>query len=153
MISVRFLRCPVFNCCAWMELFDLPHNHIVQLPGIGKMKPVVPQISGTFEPFTAKWYKKIDRSSKTLGHCGQFRLWRRSWKYLVYSEIDHTYLSIEAQRVSHHYPRWTATQILCFNTMLQYFYINLVDYREHLRWYKSQPCIKSLFLGMKGLST
>ncbi len=24
-------------------------------------------------------------------------------------EIDHTYLSIEAQCVSHHYPRWTAT--------------------------------------------
>ncbi len=28
----------------------------------------------------------------------------------VYSEIDHTYLSIEAQCVSHHYPRWTATR-------------------------------------------
>ncbi len=27
----------------------------------------------------------------------------------LYSEIDHTYLSIEAQCVSHHYPRWTAT--------------------------------------------
>ncbi len=27
----------------------------------------------------------------------------------LYSEIDHTYLSIEAQSVSHHYPRWTAT--------------------------------------------
>ncbi len=27
----------------------------------------------------------------------------------IYSEIDHTYLSIEAQCVSHHYPRWTAT--------------------------------------------
>ncbi len=25
------------------------------------------------------------------------------------SEIDHTYLSIEAQCVSHYYPRWTAT--------------------------------------------
>ncbi len=30
----------------------------------------------------------------------------------LYSEIDHTYLSIEAQCVSHHYPRWTATQAL-----------------------------------------
>ncbi len=31
----------------------------------------------------------------------------------LYSEIDHTYLSIEAQcvTVSHHYPRWTATAI------------------------------------------
>ncbi len=28
---------------------------------------------------------------------------------VLYSEIDHTYLSIEAQCVSHHYPRWTAT--------------------------------------------
>ncbi len=28
----------------------------------------------------------------------------------LYSEIDHTYLSIEAQCVSHHYPRWTATK-------------------------------------------
>ncbi len=27
----------------------------------------------------------------------------------LYSEIDHTYHSIEAQCVSHHYPRWTAT--------------------------------------------
>ncbi len=27
----------------------------------------------------------------------------------LYLEIDHTYLSIEAQCVSHHYPRWTAT--------------------------------------------
>ena len=27
----------------------------------------------------------------------------------LYSEIDQTYLSIEAQCVSHHYPRWTAT--------------------------------------------
>ncbi len=27
----------------------------------------------------------------------------------LYSEIDHTYLSIEAQCVSHNYPRWTAT--------------------------------------------
>ncbi len=27
----------------------------------------------------------------------------------LYSEIDHTYLSIEGQCVSHHYPRWTAT--------------------------------------------
>ncbi len=30
----------------------------------------------------------------------------------LYSEIDHTYLSIEAQCVSHHYPRWTATLVL-----------------------------------------
>ncbi len=29
----------------------------------------------------------------------------------LYSEIDHTYLSIEAQCVSHHYPRWTATMV------------------------------------------
>ncbi len=29
----------------------------------------------------------------------------------LYSEIDHTYLSIEAQCVSHHYPRWTATSL------------------------------------------
>ncbi len=29
----------------------------------------------------------------------------------VYSEIDQTYLSIEAQCVSHYYPRWTATVI------------------------------------------
>ncbi len=28
----------------------------------------------------------------------------------LYSEIDHTYLSIEAQCVSHHYPQWTATR-------------------------------------------
>ncbi len=28
----------------------------------------------------------------------------------LYSEIDHTYLSIEAQCVSHHHPRWTATR-------------------------------------------
>ncbi len=27
----------------------------------------------------------------------------------LYSEIDQTYLSIEAQCVNHHYPRWTAT--------------------------------------------
>ncbi len=27
----------------------------------------------------------------------------------LYSEIDQTYLSIEAQCVSHYYPRWTAT--------------------------------------------
>ncbi len=27
------------------------------------------------------------------------------------SQIDHTYLSIEAQCVSHHYPRWTATNV------------------------------------------
>ncbi len=31
------------------------------------------------------------------------------WWTILYSEIDHTYLSIEAQCVSHHYPRWTAT--------------------------------------------
>ncbi len=30
----------------------------------------------------------------------------------LYSEIDHTYLSIEAQCVSHHYPWWTATLCL-----------------------------------------
>ncbi len=30
----------------------------------------------------------------------------------LYSEIDHTYLTIEAQCVSHHYPRWTATPTL-----------------------------------------
>ncbi len=30
----------------------------------------------------------------------------------LYTEIDHTYLSIEAQCVSHHYPRWTATRCL-----------------------------------------
>ncbi len=30
----------------------------------------------------------------------------------LYSEIDHTYLSIEAQCVSRHYPRWTATPSL-----------------------------------------
>ncbi len=30
----------------------------------------------------------------------------------LYSGIDHTYLSIEAQCVSHHYPRWTATLII-----------------------------------------
>ena len=29
----------------------------------------------------------------------------------LYSEIDQTYLSIEAQCVSHYYPRWTATVI------------------------------------------
>ncbi len=31
----------------------------------------------------------------------------------LYSEIDHTYLGIEAQCVSHHYPRWTATTSVC----------------------------------------
>ena len=40
-------------------------------------------------------------------------LWRvhfgESLVVRLYSEIDHTYLSIEAQCVSHHYPRWTAT--------------------------------------------
>ncbi len=30
----------------------------------------------------------------------------------LYSEIDHTYLSSEAQCVSHHYPRWTATTMV-----------------------------------------
>ncbi len=33
-----------------------------------------------------------------------------TWSILGYSEIDHTYLRIEAQCVSHHYPRWTATR-------------------------------------------
>ncbi len=46
-----------------------------------------------------------------------FRIWstfngpyKSPWSLVVrlYSEIDHTYLSIEAQCVSHHYPRWTA---------------------------------------------
>ncbi len=35
----------------------------------------------------------------------------------LYSEIDHTYLSIETQCVSHHYPRWTATVFSCFNVL------------------------------------
>ncbi len=30
----------------------------------------------------------------------------------LYTEIDQTYLSIEAQCVSHYYPRWTATVII-----------------------------------------
>ncbi len=30
----------------------------------------------------------------------------------LYSEIDHTYLSIEAQCISHHYPQWTATALV-----------------------------------------
>ncbi len=33
----------------------------------------------------------------------------------LYSEIDQTYLSIEAQCVRHHYPRWTATH--CMKTL------------------------------------
>ncbi len=32
----------------------------------------------------------------------------------LYSEIDHTYLSIEAQCVSHHYPWWTATLVIFY---------------------------------------
>ncbi len=35
------------------------------------------------------------------------------------SEIDHTYLSIEAQCVSHHYPQWTATISPCFDKATQ----------------------------------
>ncbi len=47
-------------------------------------------------------------------HC-QFKVYVHFGESLVvrlYSEIDHTYLSIEAQCVSHHYPRWTATKVV-----------------------------------------
>ncbi len=46
----------------------------------------------------------------------------------LYSEIDHTYLSIEAQCVSHHYSRWTAhRRQLCVKQMhaaVNYFHAN-----------------------------
>ncbi len=41
---------------------------------------------------------------------------RFTWSLLAYSEIDHTYLSIEAQCVSHHYPRWIAFEIIIVRT-------------------------------------
>ncbi len=45
----------------------------------------------------------------------------------LYSEIDQTYLSIEAQCVSHYYPRWTATHYTyildCFAWRYQCFYM------------------------------
>ncbi len=43
----------------------------------------------------------------------------------LYSEIDHTYLSIEAQCVSHHYPRWTATYILYIYTSRSVFFLEM----------------------------
>ncbi len=49
----------------------------------------------------------------------------------LYSEIDHTYLSIEAQCVSHHYPRWTATSCSCHI---------IGSMAEHLR---QQTCVDS----------
>ena len=55
----------------------------------------------------------------------------------LYSEIDHTYLSIEAQCVSHHYPRWTATRhidnmlILFLSGCKQPLWDN---YRPHIMW-------------------
>ncbi len=53
-------------------------------------------------------------------YCGQLWVWHivcgltcdgLSLVNRLYSEIDQTYLSIEAQCVSHHYPRWTATSL------------------------------------------
>ncbi len=60
----------------------------------------------------------------------------------LYSEIDHTYLSIEAQCVSHHYPRWTATEIkhlyyplICINSFLVFIkWIVMCYSRWRLVW-------------------
>ena len=41
----------------------------------------------------------------------------------LYSEIDHTYLSIEAQCVSHHYPRCTATQRKSVHTTRKQYFL------------------------------
>ncbi len=43
----------------------------------------------------------------------------------LYSEIDHTYLSIEAQCVSHHYPRWTATVSKNLTQFVGFFFASL----------------------------
>ncbi len=89
---------------------------------------------------TLKSYKTLltnrnlwSRKPHTEPHCKV--LFGESLVVRLYSEIDQTYLSIEAQCVSHYYPRWTATLVLHAKWHNTFYFKPLSSNRPYWWWF------------------
>ncbi len=66
-----------------------------------------------------------------------------------YSEIDHTYLSIEAQCVSHHYPRWTATGIMLLRERVHPLTSIIPKHYPVVGWYGTEVSFFKKLIGWR----
>ncbi len=127
--------------------FGIPIGSLTIKPALARHTGVR-RVFGSRQPHRCTWvvlwlfcFRSTPQRSLILGPLSRV-LFGESLVNRLDSEIDQTYLSIEAQCVSHHYPRWTATlgdnsfDIVCVSTVCKSVRLSVSLYQTNEQTYR-----------------